>query len=176
MYAATEEHDGEATCVADDNDTLEQDDGADTSEDEDEPQVTLRESYTHEKLCVMGFLRDDLGNDWRSVVRMYNQYWYPDNPKSVCKDALYSLYKKEAPKGDRDNAGILGTDNDSAWLTTQRTSQNNEATCVVEGSNTLEQGDATDTSEDEDVEEEQPAPRRLGALTVIIAAFAVIVT
>ncbi|KAI5856601.1 hypothetical protein BZA05DRAFT_471625 [Tricharina praecox] len=49
-------------------------DGADTSEDEAEakPPVAQRETYTHERLCMIRFLRDDLESDWRSVARMYN--------------------------------------------------------------------------------------------------------
>ncbi|KAI5856611.1 hypothetical protein BZA05DRAFT_416264 [Tricharina praecox] len=92
-----EPDDGEA------DDSLNQGDATDTSEDEDadEPQgAPLRENYTHENLCVMPFFRDDLGNDRRSVVRMYNEYWYPDHPPGIYKDALYSRYKKAVPSGN----------------------------------------------------------------------------
>ncbi|KAI5856602.1 hypothetical protein BZA05DRAFT_442285 [Tricharina praecox] len=174
------------------DDAQQQREASTTSEDEEavEPHVAaLRETYTHEKLCMIRFLRDDLGNGWHSVARMYNWYWYPDHPKGVYKDALYSRYEKEVPKDDRGNAGMLGADDD--WE--DESEQNNEATCIVENGNTinqgdamdtskdddeaddtLEQGDASDTSEDEDEDEEPPAPRRLGALTLITAALAVI--
>ncbi|KAI5856613.1 hypothetical protein BZA05DRAFT_434120 [Tricharina praecox] len=152
----------------------------------------------HEKLCVLRFLRDDLGNDWPSVGRMYNEHWYPDHPKGVYKGALYSRYKKEVPKGDGGNTAILGVDDDWVWVSERYRAvpqadppkdkpvlmfpaateeQNNEATCVVENGITINQGDAMDTSEDEDEDEEPPAPRRPGALTIITgASFAVMIS
>ncbi|KAI5856343.1 hypothetical protein BZA05DRAFT_463458 [Tricharina praecox] len=150
--------------VVEADDTPQQGDAAETSEDEDddEPQVApLREHYTHEKLCMIRFFRDDLGKDWRSVARKYNEHWYPDHPKGVCKDALYSRYKKEVPKERRGNAGILGVDDEWVWVGEQYKAvpqagppkdesatevENQEATSVAEDG---EQGDVMDTSKDD---------------------------
>ncbi|KAI5856590.1 hypothetical protein BZA05DRAFT_442271 [Tricharina praecox] len=68
----------EATSVAEHNDTMEQGGAMDTSMDDvDGDDTPGKETQpTSRKTRTQTNPREDLGNAWRSVARMYNQYWY----------------------------------------------------------------------------------------------------